>query len=97
MNNIRILRNLTIVITLHFVVVIMNAQPHYKIINYEELNNQVTTVNRIVRDTHGMMWFSSDNGLYRYDGYSFVNFKSYNGDGVDIPSNRIRKMFASSL
>lgn len=96
MNNIRILRNLTIVITLHFVVVIMNAQPHYKIINYEELNNQVTTVNRIVRDTHGMMWFSSDNGLYRYDGYSFVNFKSYNGDGVDIPSNRIRKMFASS-
>jgi len=27
----------------------MTAQPHYKIIDYEKLNNQVTIVNRIVR------------------------------------------------
>lgn len=74
----------------------MTAQPHYKIIDYEKLNNQVTIVNRIVRDVHGMMWFSSDDGLYRYDGYDFVNFKSRNGDGVNMPSNRISTMYASS-
>ena len=74
----------------------MTAQPHYKIIDYEKLNNQVTTVNRIVRDVHGMMWFSSDDGLYRYDGYEFVNFKSQSGDGVNMPSNRISNMYASS-
>ena len=72
------------------------AQPHYKIIDYAKLNDAVTVVHRIVRDNHGMMWFATDDGLYRYDGYSFVNFKSHSGDGVNMPSNRINSMYASS-
>lgn len=74
----------------------MVAQPSYKIIDYAKLNDQVTMVHRIVRDIHGMMWFATDDGLYRYDGYSFVNFKSHSGDGVNMPSNRITSMYASS-
>ena len=89
-------RYLIMVAMLLLAVMGMTAQPHYKIIDYEKLNNQVTTVNRIVRDVHGMMWFSSDDGLYRYDGYDFVNFKSRSGDGVNMPSNRISNMYASS-
>ena len=72
------------------------AQPSYKIIDYAKLNDGVTMVHRIVRDNHGMMWFATDDGLYRYDGYSFVNFKSHSGDGVNMPSNRINSMYASS-
>ena len=72
------------------------AQPHYKIIDYKKLNDAVTTVKRIVRDNQGMMWFATDDGLYRYDGYDFVNFKSRSGDGVNMPSNRISSMYASS-
>lgn len=72
------------------------AQPHYKIIDYAKLNDAVTMVHRIVRDNYGMMWFSTDDGLYRYDGYSFVNFKSHSGDGINMPSNRINSMYASS-
>ena len=72
------------------------AQPHYKIIDYAKLNDAVTMVHRIVRDNHGMMWFATDDGLYRYDGYSFVNFKSHSGDGINMPSNRINSMYASS-
>ena len=89
-------RYLSIFSILLFSITHLTAQPHYKIIDYEKLNNQVTIVNRIVRDVHGMMWFSSDDGLYRYDGYDFVNFKSRNGDGVNMPSNRISTMYASS-
>ena len=37
-----------------------------------------------------MMWFATWNGLNRYDGYEFVNFKSRAGDGIDMPSDRIR-------
>ena len=72
------------------------AQPHYKIIDYARLNDAVSVVHRIVRDNSGMMWFATDDGLYRYDGYSFVNFKSHSGDGVNMPSNRISSMYASS-
>ena len=64
------------------------AQPHYKIIDYAKLNDAVTMVHRIVRDNYGMMWFATDDGLYRYDGYTFVNFKSHSGDGVNMPSNQ---------
>ena len=76
--------------------IITVAQPSYKIIDYAKLNDGVTMVHRIVRDNHGMMWFATDDGLYRYDGYSFVNFKSHSGDGVNMPSNRINSMYAGS-
>ena len=72
------------------------AQPRYKIIDYKKLNDAVTTVNRIARDNQGMLWFATDDGLYRYDGYDFVNFKSRSGDGVNMSSNRISSIYASS-
>ena len=72
------------------------AQPHYKIIDYAKLNDAVNVVHRIVKDNSGMMWFATDDGLYRYDGYQFVNFKTRSGDGVHMPSNRISSMYASS-
>lgn len=72
------------------------AQPNYKIIDFAKLNNSVTQVNRIVRDGQGMMWFGTNDGLYRYDGYEFSSFKSRSGDGVDMPSNSISTMYPSS-
>jgi ligand-binding sensor domain-containing protein/signal transduction histidine kinase/DNA-binding response OmpR family regulator len=32
------------------------------------------TVNSILKDSFGFMWFATGNGLSRYDGYDFVNF-----------------------
>ena len=72
------------------------AQPHYKIIDFAKLNSKVTQTNRIVRDGQGMMWFSTNDGLYRYDGYEFRNFKSRSGDGVNMQSNNLSYMYASS-
>ena len=72
------------------------AQPRYRINHYEQLNNVVTQVNRIARDGQGMMWFATNDGLYRYDGYEFRNFKSHSGDGVNMPSNNISFMYANS-
>ena len=77
-------------------VIVVVAQPHYKINDYAKLNDEVTVVHRIVRDNNGMMWFATNDGLYRYDGYSFVNFKTRSGDGVDMASNRINTIYASS-
>src|ERR1700730_3627194 len=31
-------------------------------------------VNRIVRDSHGFLWFCTAEGLSRFDGYTFTNY-----------------------
>src|SRR2546427_8756227 len=31
-------------------------------------------VNKIVRDSRGFLWFCTEEGLSRFDGYSFTNF-----------------------
>lgn len=35
------------------------------------------TVNNIVQDDDGFLWMATANGLSRYDGYSFLNMKSF--------------------
>ena len=40
-------------------------------------------VNRIVRDSRGFLWFCTDEGLSRFDGYTFTNYTT--GDGLPHP------------
>ena len=37
------------------------------------------TVNRIYADSHGFLWFCTDGGLSRFDGYSFKNYTQEEG------------------
>src|SRR5438477_4236420 len=36
-------------------------------------------INRIVRDSRGFLWFCTDEGLARFDGYSFINYGTDQG------------------
>jgi len=47
----------------------------------------------IVQDKHGFLWFSSRNGLYRYDGYSYKVFKNVPNDSNSIPFNAISLLY----
>lgn len=47
---------------------------------------------KILQDSRGFMWFSTWNGLNRFDGYEFAVFKSKPGDGNNLTSDRIRNM-----
>ncbi len=49
-------------------------------------------VNAIIKDSRGFMWFATNNGLNRYDGY---NFKIYKYDPQD--SNSISGNYITSL
>ena len=49
-------------------------------------------ITRVLQDGSGMIWLSTWNGLNRYDGSRFVCFKSEPGDGVALPSDRIRNI-----
>jgi ligand-binding sensor domain-containing protein/signal transduction histidine kinase len=37
------------------------------------------TVNRIVKDSRGFLWFCTDDGLARFDGYTFTNYNIEQG------------------
>ncbi|MBI3950923.1 MAG: hypothetical protein HY314_10775 [Acidobacteria bacterium] len=42
-------------------------------------------VNRIVRDSRGFLWFCTEDGLSRYDGYTFTNYGIEQG----LPNRRV--------
>ena len=42
-------------------------------------------VNRIVRDSRGFMWFATNDGLSRFDGYGFTNYTVEHG----LPHRRV--------
>ena len=46
-------------------------------------------VRRIVKDSHGFLWFGTQNGLNRYDGYRFKIFKNIPGDSTTIIGDKI--------
>ena len=46
----------------------------------------------ITQDKQGLMWFGTDNGLNRYDGYRFEHFFSYNTDSTSLTSNYIKEI-----
>lgn len=50
----------------------------------------VNSVNRILQDDKGYLWFSTMDGLVRYDGYEFTVYNSANTEG--LYSNRIAGM-----
>lgn len=74
------------------------AQPICKIKHFSIYNGLVQrTVTDIKQDAKGFIWFATWNGLNKYDGYTFKNYKSYPGDGCTLTSNRILKIVPTSF
>lgn len=67
------------------------AQPTCTMTSYSEDTGMSSAhITQMVQDSHGMIWFATWNGLDRFDGYEFTNFKSHAGDGCDMPNDRLR-------
>ena len=49
-------------------------------------------VNATVQDTTGYMWIGGKNGLQRYDGFRFINFRHKESDSTSIPHNNIQAL-----
>lgn len=47
------------------------------------------TVQGILQDEEGYLWMATWNGLEKFDGYSFKNYKSYPTDKVKLQYNRL--------
>jgi ligand-binding sensor domain-containing protein/two-component sensor histidine kinase len=48
-----------------------------------------TTVETIIQDQSGFMWFGTEDGLNRYDGYQFKIFKHDPDDSTSISNNNV--------
>lgn len=43
----------------------------------------------IMQDHKGLMWFATWDGLYKFDGYTFKNYKAHPGDSIGLSNNRL--------
>ena len=68
----------------------LSAQPNCQIQYFSVYNGMAQrAVTGIVQDPKGFIWFSTWNGLDKFDGYGFKNYKAYPGDGCTLTSNRL--------
>lgn len=65
------------------------AQPYCKVDHFS-VNNGLSqgVVANIIQDQKGFMWFSTWNGLNKFDGYTFKNYKAFPGDKSTLTTNR---------
>lgn len=47
------------------------------------------TIMSILQDNKGVMWFATWDGLYKFDGYTFNNYKAHPGDSIGLSNNRL--------
>jgi ligand-binding sensor domain-containing protein len=52
-----------------------------------------SSVNCILKDKYGLLWFGTSNGLNKYDGYKFKVFRNKRGNSKTIPDNYINCLF----
>lgn len=71
--------------------IITSAQPAH--INFTSLTSRdgllSNSVNAIFRDSHGWMWFATDDGLNKFDGTNFTVYRHQPGDSSSLRSNEI--------
>ncbi len=51
------------------------------------------SINAIIQDRYGFMWFATEDGLNRYDGYNFKIFRNTSPDGTGVGINRVLALY----
>lgn len=75
-------------------VVAEETHEQYALQHYDEHNGLAQRwATQIIQGDDGYIWVSTWNGLDRFDGYEFVNFKSTDKGGYGLPTDRISDMW----
>lgn len=87
------MKRLTYVIIVLFSLVSGLLAQGYRVVDYDESDGlSQRHVTQILQDNDGFIWLATWNGLDRFDGREFVNFKTKPGDNCDMPTDRIRNI-----
>ncbi len=81
---------LSLVCTMTAATTEVKSQSDYTVTSYSP-NKELTqnTSTSIIQDHKGFMWLSTWDGLTKFDGYNFQNYKSHPGDRVELSNNRL--------
>ena len=71
----------------------LKAQPEGSFTHYSSEDGlSENTVMDILQDDKGNMWFSTWNGINKFDGYTFRTFKSRPDNQIELTNNRVDEM-----
>jgi len=89
------MRRFLIIITSLLAILAM-GQERILLNSYDETNSQLQGhITMVVQGQNGMLWLSTWNGLCRFDGYDFVQFKPQPGDGCTMTTDRLRDVWTA--
>ncbi|HWJ29767.1 MAG TPA: two-component regulator propeller domain-containing protein, partial [Flavisolibacter sp.] len=86
-------------VLLFFCVLVMMyaATAQLEDINFTSLTNKdglsSNTVNAILKDHYGLIWFGTEDGLDKFDGTNFIVYRHKPGDPRSLQSNEISSLF----
>ena len=72
----------------------LQAQTATELHRYDETNSALEGhTTQILQDRNGLLWISTWNGIYRFDGYEFCRIKPNPDDDCSMTSDRIRDIW----
>lgn len=78
---------------------LISAQENH--IRFEHISSEQglsqSVVYCILQDRKGAMWFGTPDGLFRFDGYSFEEFRNKQKDSSSLPANIVPVIYEDSL
>ncbi len=77
---------------LHFAVAQNISNLHIEKVQDDGLTNEVITC--MAQDNNGFMWFGTEEGVFKYDGYSFKAYRHLPGDTATLLNNVIVSLYA---
>ncbi|MDD6392939.1 MAG: two-component regulator propeller domain-containing protein, partial [Prevotella sp.] len=84
------MRTYRYIITLIITLTLVGARASTSVRHFTESDGlPQSLITCVIQDRKGYIWISSWNGLSRYDGYSFSNFKARQGDNCPLVTDRI--------
>jgi len=76
----------------------VNAQSDFKFTHLTNLHGlSQSTVQAILKDKYGFMWFGTQDGLNRYDGYTFKVYRHTPKDSFSLRKSHITALFEDRL
>lgn len=79
----------------------VNAQSSLKGTKFNNLTSKnglsQNTVNCVIQDRKGILWFGTADGLNRYDGYHFKVYKAVLGDTNSLSNNYVLKLYEDKV
>jgi len=79
-----------------FILLVMHVhaqQKEYRVINFSSRDGLASnSVNAIIKDHDGFMWFASDNGVNRFDGQQFTTYRHKENDSTSIGTGPVTTM-----